>query len=308
MRRLLTQVVSTLRGGAERIPQSKAAVSLMRRVARSRLRILAFHGVPDLEHFRSLVELICREYTPVGSADVARALNGDPLPSLPVWFTFDDGLASTLGAGQMLADHGVSATAFVCPGVVGTSDMLWFQIVDRARAERLIAPSEADRFGYPRLKALPDGQRRSEVAVLRDRLASKGKEGVEQPDLAVLQTWSQQGHDIGNHSWDHPMIDTCSESEQTTQITRAHRTLLDWGFEPTFFAYPNGNGTPHAARVAQDLGYSGSVLFDHRLAGIDPKNRHRISRLRIDSTIGERRCRSILSGAHSAAFHLASSR
>ncbi len=294
-----------LRRVASELPQTRVARFIVRGTTPSNLRILAFHGVPDLERFAAVLDATASGYTPVSSGDVQRALaGGGSLPRHPVWFTFDDGLPSTFAAGEMLAARGIKATAFVCPGVLDTNHRLWFQVWQRCRDRDLLEDEEIiTRFALARLKTLPDAERRAAVRVLQARLDGLSDEAPPQAEQAMLQSWVGQGHDVGNHTWDHPMLDRCSPAEQKDQVVRAHRALEERGFLPQFLAYPNGNFAPAAAAAASELGYSGSLLFDHRLTRLGSPP-HQLSRLRIDSDAGRRRAASILSGAHSAAVHL----
>ena len=284
------------------VPQSAPAARLARNATRRNLRVLAFHGVPDLAKFDRVVTAILRDYEPVSESDVAAAIEGHyRLPNLAVWFTFDDGLRSTFDAAQLLADHGVSATAFVCPAVIGQPQRLWFQSAEEA-AQRGIQLGREDSLSTLRLKVRPDSERRALVAELESRLDTVD------PAIVVhvedLEAWRALGHTVGNHTWDHPCLDTCSAEDQKAQVMRAHDQLVGWGIYPRFFAYPNGNFTPIAADVAQALGYAGSLLFDHALSSDVAAFPHQISRLRIDSDVDTRRALSILSGAHSFAHHL----
>ena len=276
-----------------------------RLLTRGRLRVLAFHGVPDRGKFERLLDAILGEFTPVDGSQVARALRGDSadLPEYPAWFTFDDGEPSVFAVGEMLAGRGVQATSFVCPGVLGTNKLLWFQTLAEAQHRGLIALDEQARFSARRLKVLSDELLRRETSVLNDRLDDDGFVAPAQADTAMLKRWVDLGHEIGNHTWDHPCLDHCSLDEQAEQVRRAHEWLVDEGFQARFFAYPNGNWTAASADAARKLGYEASLLFDHRLVS-SKASTDRVSRLRINTDASEKRGLGILSGAHSAAFHL----
>lgn len=268
------------------------------------LRALAFHGVPDPDHFADMVRAIILRYRPVSGEDVAAALVGKrTLPQHAVWFTFDDGLRSTFEVGPMLAELGISATVFVCPSTVDTCDLLWFQVLEESERRRLIASSEQDRFSASRLKRLPDAELRREIAVLSSRLGGDPPSIDRTPGLASIRSWVASGHDLGNHTWDHPCMDQCTPEEQRRQVILAHAWLKDHGLQARFFAYPNGNWSAATAAIARELGYVGSLLFDHRLTRL-PTDPDRISRLRIDSHAPIPRALGIASGAHSALFHL----
>ena len=73
------------------------------------------------------------------------------------------------------------------------------------------------------------------------------------------------------------------------------------GSAPTVFAWPNGNAAAPALSVLRDLGYRLVATFDHRICSSSP-DPWALSRLRVDTDADLTRFRSIVSGAHSAAF------
>lgn len=305
MSSLWSRVPRPIRRLVAELPQASAAVEVAFRATAGRLRILAFHGVPDQVAFARLAEAVLERCVPVSGAEVAAALGErTSLPPRAVWFTFDDGEPSSLAAGRLLADLGVRATAFVCPSVVDTRSRLWFQTLAECERLSLIATSERGRFALGRLKNAPDEVRRSEVAVLEERLRARGEGGRPQATTADLRSWSELGHDVGNHTWSHPLLDHCSPATQVAEVRRAHDWLVDRGFSVTWFAYPNGNVGTASQQAVRRLGYRGGLLFDHRLV-VDVARDRDLSRLKIDADVSIRRGLSIVSGAHSAAAGLA---
>lgn len=286
------------------LPQTRLASTAARRLTADKLRILGFHGVDDPSAFQRLLRTTTQQYTPVRAEQVVAWLQrGGSLPEHPVWFTFDDGLPSTFDAGAIMAAFGISATAFVCPSTVEHPARLWFQTVSAAEQEGIRMPGSPGHPSLAALKRLPNRERIAYVAELEQALVSAGHEPRPPLGLDRLHTWVSQGHTIGNHTWSHPCLDTCTEVEQRHELTHAHAEFQKWGFEPRLFAYPNGNHTPFSESVLAELDYDAAVLFDHRLTS-RPVSPYRVSRLRIDSDIEDRRARSILSGSHSSAFHL----
>jgi peptidoglycan/xylan/chitin deacetylase (PgdA/CDA1 family) len=90
-----------------------------------------------------------------------------------------------------------------------------------------------------------------------------------------------------------------------SEVTRAHEILADiLGKAPTAFAYPNGNADPRSARALARLGYEAAFLFDHRIGRFPPADPHRISRLRVASSIRADRFRIIVSGLHPSLHRL----
>jgi peptidoglycan/xylan/chitin deacetylase (PgdA/CDA1 family) len=282
------------------------------RVTARHLRIVAYHGIPDPAVFARQLDHIRTRYAPVSGAAVARAVElGGGLPSRAVWVTFDDGRPDAVDVAlPLLVRRQIPATLFVCPGVVGTTEPFWWDVVESA--VRLGVEPELDgrRWSDPktlvrRLKTLSDRKRRAFVAELRCALdAHRGCASV-QLSVDQLREWVSHDYEVGNHSWDHPCLDRCTPSEQEWQVMRAHEGLRDLlGRRPDLFAYPNGNWASETDRVVRRLGYRVALLCDHRLVG-DRPDRFRLSRLRVDSDASLPRTRAILSGAHPAAFHAA---
>lgn len=285
-----------------RLVELRAVASMARRMNSRALRILAYHGVDDPEIFSKSLDRLRGRYQPVSADQVLAGIDGDQeLPRDAVWITFDDGLPSTFDTGPMLAQRGISATVFVCPVTFLSGQRLWFQTVDAAEETGIRGPGLTGHPSRKTLKEMPDRNRRQYVADLEDRLDAVGYPPPSLLNERRLREWTDLGHTIGNHTWDHPCLDTCSEDEQRAQIVRADAALTSLGTQTRLFAYPNGNHTDYSERVLRDLGYRAAVLFDHRLTRTT-SNPLALSRLRIDSTATPERLDSILSGAHSDMF------
>jgi peptidoglycan/xylan/chitin deacetylase (PgdA/CDA1 family) len=255
----------------------------------AQLRVLAYHEIRDVAGFRSQIEYLAERYRPVSTGDVIAWLGGRSLPNRAVWVTFDDGDPSVVEDGlAILQTHDVPATMFVCPGVVDTVRPYWWQIVEA------VAP---DRVGP--LKAVPDAERVAEVARWEELITERDGAAPRRAQLtsAQLGRWIDAGQDVGNHTWDHPMLDQCSAEEQRRQVRDAHGWLRDRvDPEHLVFAYPNGNVADESAALLARLGYSVDALFDHRMC---PKPVDgRLSRLRVNADANEARFRSIVSGLH----------
>ncbi len=253
------------------------------------LRVLAYHDIKDADGFAAQMEHIAERYRPVSVADVVEWLDGGTLPPAAVWVTFDDADPTVVEDGLPVLEHyDVPATMFICPGVIDTDRPYWWQIVERT------APTEVGG-----LKLAEDGRRLERVAELSDTYVERhgARPTHEQLTRIQLERWLESGRDIGNHTWDHPLLDRCDDAEQERQIVMAHDWILDrFAPEHLVFAYPNGNRSPHAEVVLNRLGYRVSVLFDHRLTSLAASGR--LSRLRTNADGDLARFRSIVSGVH----------
>jgi peptidoglycan/xylan/chitin deacetylase (PgdA/CDA1 family) len=280
-----------------------------RRLFGRRLRVLAYHDVTGPAAFEVQMRHIRRNYAPVSLEDLLSSVEEDrPLPRRAVWVTFDDGHPGvTQHAMPILNRLGIKAAVFVCPGLIGTSEPFWWDVV-RAAFDHGVSPSiggrsRTDGPAVSAIKSLPDSARRSIVAELAGRLDELGIR-VERRQLTVedLLAWTRAGHDVGNHTWDHPLLDRCPVSEQRRQVEDADRWLRANlpEYRPSF-AYPNGNWSAGAEAALQALGYRVALGFDHRLARPD-RSFLRLSRLRVSADADLPRFRSIVSGLHSMPF------
>jgi peptidoglycan/xylan/chitin deacetylase (PgdA/CDA1 family) len=275
---------------------------------RNRLRVVAYHDVPDRVAFRRHLEYITRRFSVVSGSDVAASFNGRRvLPRHSLWITFDDGRPGVVSNGlPELLRLGLPATLFVCPGMLPQGARFWQTIVlDSIEQEKTIefgSRRYSDRDLVVALKSVPDIERREFVETLRADRNEAGDRPDDAIDVEQLRVWSDAGMEVGNHTWDHPCLDRCTPAEQRRQIADAHVALTELlGGPPTLFAYPNGDWTAEAERAVADFGYELAVLFDHRLA-TTRSHALRISRLRLDSDADMARTRAVLSGAHPSLF------
>ena len=154
------------------------------------------------------------------------------------------------------------------------------------------------------MKRSTDNERRRVTATLATRLADAGRSIVgSQWSEDDVRRWLAAGNDIGNHSWDHPCLDRCSEDEQRRQVRLAHDRLSSLVGRPVdVFAWPNGDPSPAAGEELRTLGYRVVATCDHRLVAARPDG-SAVSRLRLDTSVDLARTRAIVSGAHAAVFH-----
>ncbi len=279
--------------------RSPLAANVGFRLVRAPLRVLSYHTVDDAEAFDRQLEWLVAHAPVVDAPAVLDAANGGPsLPPGAVWVTFDDGDPSVVDMGlPVLERHGVSATLFVCPGLIEAGTRSWWRVVEDAGAARASAAlgrrfasvSEAQEH----LKSLPDDERRKVVLCLQRTTDEPVRAQMTVDDL---QRWVAAGHHVGNHTWDHPCLDQAQAALQRDQVRQADRWLRDHveDWRP-IFAYPNGNHDPVSEAELEALGYEVAVLHDHRLTTLDGSHL-RLSRLHTEASDPVERFRSVVSG------------
>jgi peptidoglycan/xylan/chitin deacetylase (PgdA/CDA1 family) len=276
--------------------------------ASRRLVVLAYHEVSDTETFAHHVDYLRTRMHPVSLAEVTAALgSGRALPRRAVLITFDDGDRTVYEhALPVLRECGVPAVAFVIAGLMGTDAPLWWleveELVRRGATAAGLPPDPTECVRA--LKAVRNEERLACIGALR---RSTGGPPTRMPQLQPSEVAALEsgGTTIGNHTFTHPCLDRCNDDTLESEIRRAHESLTDiLGNAPTAFAYPNGNGDQRAVPILADLGYQAAFLFDHRIGPFPPRDRYRISRIRIDSTTPPNRFRIIVSGLHSSMHHL----
>lgn len=289
---------------------SRLLAGSFRALTGGRLRILGYHGVSDRVRFESQMLHILDHYEPVGAESVSAAMKGGAVRDRSAWVTFDDADPSVVeNALPVLKRLGIPATMFVCPGVVGTDIPYWWQIVEEYESSREVELIGATpREGWLAfLKRAEDSNRREVVDAMSESLTlARGSSPTRrQITVGELEEFAAHGT-LGNHTWDHPCLDTCSAEEQTNQIVAAHEWLRST-FEPRhlLFAYPNGNHAGTSEHVLRDLGYDLATLFDHRLGRRD-QNPLRLSRIRTSDTAAPGRYAALVSGVHPAAHRVRS--
>ena len=115
---------------------------------------------------------------------------------------------------------------------------------------------------------------------------------------ADLHSWVESRHSVGNHTWDHPLLDMCEPMEQRRQIVAAHDWIAGhFGPKELLFAYPNGNHSTDSEAVLRELGYAVGVLFDHQVhRGAEPLRMSRIRWVNATDSVSEFKAK--VSGIH----------
>jgi len=194
---------------------------------RPRVRVIAFHDVPDRDAFAAKMRRLAQEHNVV---PLEAALNRMGLEKrrLNVALTFDDGFEEHLTvAVPVLRELGLPATFFVPSGSLD------------------LTPPEADRFAGDALR------RSRSIRFLRSR------------DLAAIA--AEPGFEIGGHTTHHVDVGRLGPQEVEPEVVEDKATLERLAGRPLrFFAFPFGshaNVSAEAVRAIADAGYQAAFTI-----------------------------------------------
>ena len=221
-------------------------------------RILMYHGTPaaDATALERQLRLLSLAFPVVPLEDIAtgRNKNGRARAAL----TFDDGLRNNVDvAYPILRRLGLTATFFVCPGLIDRDAWLWNHEA-RQRLKTLSAPALAELAAFvggpAEVEAFVDWMKTLKIAARRRveeavRAATPDfKPSREQREQFDLASWEELARldprvvTIGSHTMSHPILTSLSP-EETEAETRDSRQALETRLERpvTLFCYPNGD-------------------------------------------------------------------
>jgi peptidoglycan/xylan/chitin deacetylase (PgdA/CDA1 family) len=274
-------------------------------------RILMYHGTPmaDAPALERQLRVLSLLFPIVPLEDVVsgHGKNGRARVAL----TFDDGLRSNIAvAYPILRKLRLSATFFVCPGLIELGAWLWnHEARERLRTLPQYALAElAASFGAPAelepfiewMKTLDIGARRRVEATIR-AATPNFKPTREQQEQFDVADWDQLARldprvvTIGSHSMSHPILTSLTADEMDAEL-RESRALLEKRLARpvTLFCYPNGDLHEAALSSARRY-YRSAVTVEHGAvkAGADP---HRLPRLPAEAHRSRRLARRMVFG------------
>ena len=249
-----------------------------------------YHGTPrrDALALERQLRLVRLAFPVVPLSELAQGKNGRARVAL----TFDDGLRSNIEvAYPILRQLGLSATFFVCPGLIDEGRWLWnHEARERLRslpAEGLVelaadlgAPASDVEGIVEWMKTLKIAARHRAEKLIRDATPNfRPSEGQRQEfDLAgwdELKRLDARTVAIGSHTMTHPIL-TSLTPEETEAETRESRYAIERRMERevSVFCYPNGDlndGALASARrhyrsaVTTEAGRLEGAVDSHRL-------------------------------------------
>jgi peptidoglycan/xylan/chitin deacetylase (PgdA/CDA1 family) len=259
-------------------------------------RILMYHGTPrgDAPALERQLRLVSMAFPVVPLDDLASGQKG----ARPrVALTFDDGLRNNVDVAYPILERlGLTATFFVCPGLIDGEQWLWnhearqrLLTLDASELGELAAgvgaPGEVEAF-VEWLKTLDIARRREVEADIRDATPGFAPSDAQRHEFDLagwkeLKSLDPRVVAIGSHTMTHPIL-TSLTTEETDAEMRESRFALEKRLERevSSFCYPNGNLNDGALASARRYYRSAVTVEPGRLEGeIDP---HQLPRFAAD--------------------------
>jgi len=263
-----------------------------------RLKVLAYHTVPDKETFLKQVQYLKANYNLIGIDDLLAHSKGElMLPNRSLLITFDDGDITVLKNGlPVLKKYNVKSCLFVITDLINSDKDVWIKRVEHKEIQEGKTYQEA-RAVVNHLKKMPNNQRVDKMKLY----PHIKKIQLTSADLKYMQ---DSGMFIGNHTHTHPMLDKCSKTEIENELEKAKSFFEKYNL-PGFnvFAYPNGNENSNSTEVLKKFKMRLIFLFDHKV-NVKKMDPYHISRIRVDSDTEIKEFKAKVSGLHPYLFNL----
>lgn len=265
----------------------------------NRLRVLAYHDIPDAQNFGKHINYLKANYSIISPLELFEFLEkkSHKLPKNSLIITFDDGDPSLVKNGlPILRRHKIPAIVFIITGYINGKESFWNKNVFLHELNSGKSIGEAKK----RVKLLKELD--NEIRLLEiNGIPPYHQPQITNEDLSNLE---KSNILVANHSHTHPMFDKCSAAEITQELENSRKFFEDieiGNFET--FAYPNGNWNQTSNTLIQNAGIKFAFLFDHRINSkkIDPL---KISRIRTNANMTIHELKAKVSGLHPLIMHL----
>jgi peptidoglycan/xylan/chitin deacetylase (PgdA/CDA1 family) len=299
---------------------------LVRRRARRLLTVLGYHRVmplpgPDYpfadrivsatpEEFARELRYLRDNFDVITMPQLLRGLREPSLlPARPAVITFDDGYADNhTYALPLLRDAGLTATFFICTGLVGTRNIPWYEAwvccFKRSGAKVIDSPFGPGDPPYPLDEAnwtasynrfrrhmgrLPWSQMPAVLRRLREATNVNPDDHLADPlfmSWDAVREMAAAGMDVGGHTRTHPILANVEDPETLRdEIVGCYEDLAaTLTTPPTSFAYPWGTTEAMSAEadaLIDQAGFEVSFSFIHGLARRGARRARRLPRVHV---------------------------
>lgn len=261
--------------------------------AASTLSVFSFHRIPErdanpmsmefeLPQFECILDTLDHHFRVLPLDEALRDLAKGKLPDRAVALTFDDGYVDwRKGVVPALHQRGMHATFFIACGQL-SGQLLWYdrfralvragvssdllrRVFDQTVSEEVWSLPEHDRpFVLERALKYASRERRDAVLAELEEVAGHGAAPEESLTDQDIRNFHSMGFGIGAHTFTHPILASCPDSEAWHEIADSREYLEGVvGGRVTGFAYPNGKPyqdfTANHADMVRRAGYEYAV-------------------------------------------------
>jgi peptidoglycan/xylan/chitin deacetylase (PgdA/CDA1 family) len=213
-----------------------------------------------------------RNYRVVAAKDIVEATRGrrrgEPFP---VAITFDDDLESHVRVAlPLLREHGLTATFFLTGSSLDGPHAYWWEDLQRAIADRLVAPDDLPNVATADLEAalertpkaifrvaaaveqLTRAQRNDLAVALREKVGPSSENGLREDDVRAIVS---AGCDVGFHTLRHEPLPSLGDDDLRAALEEGREPLAAAGAnEVALIAYPHGRADERVAAAARAAG------------------------------------------------------
>ena len=215
---------------------------------RKKVTIILYHDIkPDTAsmHFKALKS----KYNVISLKDYIKARKlGKKLPPKSLIITFDDGFKSNHKLKPILKKHKITATIFLCSGIVGTNRRFWWK-------------HNIDKNTREYLKNIPNKKR---LEILRKLGFEREKEFEDRQALSKDEIEEMKNIvDFQSHTMFHPILTKCSAERANKEILQSKMDLENnYGLRIYALSYPNGDCSDREILMAKKAGYECGITVD----------------------------------------------
>lgn len=217
--------------------------------------------------FRELAKYVAEHCEPIA---FGQAVPSTPSKRIRIALTFDDGWRDIFStAFPTIRAHKLPATMFVCPGVLGKTSPFW---PERAMALLRAAQPRRDKDQFldeiEALKRQIPEQREQYLA----ELSEQAPFSLECSPVDKTLSWDEivqmnkAGISFGSHTDTHQILTSIPSCVAREEMRHSKAILEQMLGKPCdTFAYPNGDCSSDAMRVAKELGFTRAVTTERGL-------------------------------------------
>ena len=189
------------------------------------------------------------------------------LPSKSLIITFDDGHKGNFSLVPLFSKHRISATIFICSGIVGTNRHFWFRHPTQIDNQELTKITNRKRL------SILKNQGFEEKKIFKNRQALSKNEITNMKNIVDFQS----------HTVFHPILPECTTRKSNYEIENSKKALEDlFDLEIYALCYPNGDYSQREIFLAKRAGYECALTTDCGFNSQDT-DIFRLKRISIDS-------------------------